>query len=93
MVRTFGSELASLKALVLLGVAACGGLSQAPECAKFLSCTSAVSPMSQRVEQPTYGPGGTCWQNPSDAEACTDICKKAVEALQMGPGASHGECK
>lgn len=72
---------------------ACGGLPQAPECEKFLACSEAVQPMGSMYTKGTYGPGGSCWQNGSDAAACAEICKQALTALQLGSGMSKAECK
>ena len=74
---------------------ACGGIPQAKECEQFLACSEAVSPMSTTTSasKQTYGPGGTCWQNESDAAACTDICAKGTLVLKMMDGRSKPECQ
>ena len=81
---------ARLFALLLAG---CGGLAQPPECERYLACAEAVSPTSTRNSALTYGRGGTCWQNAADAQSCREVCKLAVQALQLGVGRSTPECQ
>ena len=70
-----------MRRAALLLLVACGGVPQAPECERFLRCSEALEPMSTTSTFPTYGPGGTCWQNASDAAACTEVCRLAVMAM------------
>jgi hypothetical protein len=79
-----------LAALLLL--AACNDLPQSPECEKFLACSEAAEPHSTRNTHPTYGPGGTCWQNASDAAACTEVCKLATLAVRADAGRTTPQC-
>lgn len=72
---------------------ACGGIPQPEECEKYLACSEAVQPMSTRSTRQTYGPGGTCWVNASDAESCREVCELATQALKMGAGRSTPECQ
>lgn len=78
---------------MVLGVIGCGGFPQPAECEKYLACSEAVSPKSTMNSALTYGRGGTCWQSSSDAEGCREVCKLAVQALQLGVGRSTPECQ
>lgn len=79
-------------ATVLLATA-CGGLPQPAECEQFLACSEAIAPMSTQSSKQSYGKGGTCWQNASDAAGCTEICKQALLALRLGSGSAQPECQ
>jgi hypothetical protein len=68
------------------------GIPQSPECEQFLACAEAAAPMTTVSSRQTYGPGGTCWQNASDAEACTEICRLATLALRADAGSTAPSC-
>lgn len=79
-----------LLGLVVLG---CGGIAQPAECEKYLACSEAVQAGSTMNTKLTYGRGGTCWLNATDAESCREVCKLATQALQLGAGRATPECQ
>jgi uncharacterized protein (UPF0548 family) len=81
-----------LAALLLFGFG-CGGIPQSAECERFLACAEARAPTSTLTSRQTYGPGGTCWQNASDAAACTEVCRLATLAVRADAGSAKAPCK
>ena len=79
------------RTLVLLMVAC--GARPSPECERYLTCAEAAAPMSTRSQVATYGTGGTCWSNASDSEACTALCKLAIQAVRADAGRTTAECQ
>ena len=79
-----------MKWLLLAALVACGAPHDAT-CDKFLACSEAVQPMSTNDTVKTYGPGGTCWGSPDQAN-CIAVCTKGLSALQATAGKSKPEC-
>ncbi|MBL8950736.1 MAG: hypothetical protein JNK82_08175 [Myxococcaceae bacterium] len=71
---------------------ACGAR-PSPECEKYLTCAEAAAPNSTRSQVLTYGTSGTCWSNAGDAEACTALCKLALDAVRSDAGRVTPECQ
>lgn len=78
----------ALGALSITALTACGPV-QSPECAKYIECQTAVDAEAGTTTADTlddaYGAGGTCWTTTAEAaQACTDACVSATEALATG---------
>ena len=69
--------------MMALGMTACGGGGQSPECKKYVECVAKLSGSSASVDS-TYGPDGSCWADPTMADSCTKKCKTAVAAFPAG---------
>ena len=61
-------------ALLALVAAACNGISQSPECRRYLGCVDALNPGGSASYSSSYGEHGTCW---STDQASADLCSKA----------------
>lgn len=49
-------------------------------CANYLECLAAIDPTTLESVEATYGEGGTCWDDPTTAEQCTEACRTGLDA-------------
>ena len=74
--------------------AACNGLTQSPQCQKFMACSQAIDAMRAAGYQSSYGPSGTCWSTDQrSADDCTKVCEQATQILAATSGRDKAECQ
>ena len=82
--------------LVVLASAACG-IPVSEECTAAAAlteddCVGGDTYGETYSEASTFGAGGTCWQNTSTADSCTQSCQAALDACEAaGGGEGEGE--
>jgi hypothetical protein len=59
-----------------------GGITQSAICASYLACAYATGAATSGSLDSSYGPSGTCWATQVAAQACTNACLTALDALQ-----------
>jgi hypothetical protein len=84
----------TLKRLFLVLVfSGCNGISQSPECARYLACVDAVMDGGS-ASFPSYAQNGSCWStSQGDAESCTMACSQGLHFLSLGAGRGKAECQ
>jgi len=52
------------------------------ECQQYLSCLATVSPASYAAALTLYGASAACWDTPTQAKTCNDICSVEFEKIK-----------
>jgi hypothetical protein len=71
----------ALTSAAVLLTMACG---PSQECRDYVQCQQAVD---KEVDVTAWDEGGSCWDLPSTARACTAVCREALLALRELPDA------
>jgi len=76
-----------------LALCGCNGITQSPECARYLACVDAVMDGGS-ASYPSYAPNGSCWStSQGDAEQCTAACSQGLHLLSLGAGQGKAACQ